>query len=205
MKKTKKVIIAAIIALGFSTGAYAQPQLNLGGSFLKGTGDNDASLWGGSAGLKFLIGDRVALGGAIGFYPKKNKEYSIGGTTATYSNSLTTVAGTFDFLLGMKESKVQPYIGADAGVSISTVRFNVGSGSSSLEQKNNATYALLAPKIGINLGLTESMGIFGQAKYNLTFGNEKGDSFDGGGEGISSDPVAKFFTIDAGIYFRFGK
>ena len=204
MKKTRK-IVAAIIALGFTTAAYAQPQLNLGGSFLKGTGDNDASLWGGSAGLKFLIGDRVAIGGAIGFYPKKNKEYSIGGTTATYSNSLTTIAGTFDFLLGANDSKIQPYIGADAGASISSVRFKVGSGSGSIEQKNNATYALLAPKIGINLGLSESMGIFGQARYNLTFGNEKGDSFDGGGEGISSDPVAKFFTIDAGIYFRFGK
>ena len=202
MKNVLKLTSFLLILLGATFQSKAQTQINLGGSYLKGTGNNDASLWGGGAGVKFFLGDHVALGGALGFYPKKSKDISVGGVNANYSNSLTTVAATFDYLFASKEAMVQPYIGADLGASISTVKYSLSSSGSNSSQKNNKTYALLAPKLGINLGISQAFGLFGQAKYNFTFGDEDGGSIGGNSSGISSDPVAKFFTFDLGIYFR---
>ena len=203
--KLTKILLTSALALGISSAANSQAQINLGGSYLKGTSDNDAALWGGGVGLKFFLGDKFAVGGNVGFYPKKTGSVSNDIYDITYSNNLTTIAGSIEYLFTDKKSVIQPYLGADAGVSLSTINYTYSDGNSSeIRNKNNGSYFLVGPKLGVNIGLGQAFGIFGQAKYNLTFGDGGSKSINWGNAGaaISEKPVDKFFTFDAGIYIR---
>ena len=145
------------------------------------------------------------MGGNVGFYPKKTGSVSNDIYDITYSNNLTTIAGSIEYLFTDKKSVIQPYLGADAGVSLSTINYTYSDGNSSeIRNKNNGSYFLVGPKLGVNIGLGQAFGIFGQAKYNLTFGDGGSKSINWGNAGaaISEKPVDKFFTFDAGIYIR---
>jgi hypothetical protein len=202
MQIGKKVLAAAAGVL-LVTAGMAQVQLNASASYLKGTGDNKASLWGGGLGAKFFLGDNVALGGALHTYPKKT--YAVKTSTANYTEAdlITNLGASVDFLLSKKSAPVQPYIGTDAGVSFNnhTVTY-INETTQAVENKNSKTYFLLSPKAGVNIGLGQSFGIFGQAQYNFTFGNGETVSIDDVPNPFTTTPVTQFLSFDAGIYFR---
>ncbi len=196
----KKVSILLLTTL-LSYGAFSQFQLGANGAYLKGTGDNDRSLWGGGLTGKFFIGDNIALGAGFRVFPKVEKSTEpISGSTVTTSDNLSQVFGSLDIFLSAKTKAVQPYIGVDAGISNTNRTILIGgSGSGAGSFENKETFFYLAPKVGINIGLGQAVGIFGQASYGLTFGNgEDLDTF----PNYDSKPVDKFFVFDAGLYVR---
>ncbi|MEJ0103652.1 MAG: hypothetical protein WDO19_14345 [Bacteroidota bacterium] len=72
-------------------------------------------------------------------------------------------------MLTPRTSVVQPYLGADAGLSFNNQTVTYSSNTTqSAENKNNKTFFLLAPKAGVIIGLGQAFGIFAQAKYNFT-------------------------------------
>jgi hypothetical protein len=179
-------------------------QLSASGSYLQGVGDNDAGLWGGGLGIKGFLGQNLALGARLSSYPEKTSAKVTGdGSDYTESDLITNAVATIDLILGKKASALQPYIGTDLGASFNnhTVTYT-NAGAQFIENKNEKTYFLLSPKAGVNFGIGQAFGIFGQAQYNVTFGNGKTISIDDVPNPFTSEAVSKFFTFDAGIYFR---
>ena len=204
MKKIFATSLTAI-ALFMVNQANAQLQVGAQGSYLKGTGDNKASLWGGGVHAKVYVGPFLAFGGVVRSYPKHTSKQTIGNTTVTTGDFLTNISGSADIILGSKKSLIQPFIGADAGVSISNQTVTTTNASQqNVENKNGQTFFLLSPKAGINLGLLPAFGVFATAQYNLTFGNgnQKDVSVNNAPNPFKSTPVDKYFTFDIGVYFR---
>lgn len=207
--KTKQFLLTVALGLGLAGVANAQLQFSASGSYLKGTGDNKSSLWGGGITGKAFLGNMVALGGTLHSYPKQNSKITGSGPSGTYTYTsadlVTNVGAALDVLLMPKTSLVQPYIGTDAGVSFNnqTVTYTDNS-QQVVSNKNNKSFFLLSPKVGLNVGLGQSFGIFGQAQYNFAFGNGDPKSINIGEvpNPITTEPVSKYFTFDAGVYVR---
>lgn len=200
MKKFSVLPVLAVALLATNVGA--QVQIGAQGSYLKGTGNNTSSLYGGGVHAKFYLGQHLGFGGAVRAYPKNTKSQTINGTTYTSGDYLTNVSGSLDILLGKKDDLVQPFIGTDAGVSFNNHTVTVSNGSNQTAFNNNQSFFLLSPKVGLNLGLLPSFGVFGQAMYNLTFGDGKNLNSTTLPNSLNTKPVDKYFTFDVGIYFR---
>lgn len=201
----RQVLITSAIALCFTTAGLAQSgQISFAGSYLKGTENNKAGLWGGGITLKGFLGNNAALGASVSSYPKKTSSATVGNFKYNYADIVTNASASLDLLLSPKTAAVQPYIGTDAGISFNsqTVSYT-NSNNAFIENKNKASYFLLAPKIGMNIGLSKAFGIFGQAQYNFNFGDGNSVSYNEAPVQFNSEPVTKYLTFDAGIYFRF--
>ena len=199
-----KFLVITSVGLFTALAASAQLQLSASGSYLQGVGDNDAGLWGGGIGMKGFIGQNFALGARLSSYPKKTSaKVTNDGSDYNESDLVTNAVATVDLLLGKKTTPVQPYIGVDLGASFNnhTITYT-NAGAQFIENKNENTYFLLSPKAGLNFGIGQAFGVFGQAQYNVTFGNGKTISIDDVPNPFTSEAVSKFFTFDAGIYFR---
>lgn len=203
MKKIKQILVA-VTALFMVQAANAQFQLGANASYLKGTGDNNASLWGGGVNAKFFIGNRVALGGGFRTFPKTKDATLINGTTQTSTtDALSQIYGSLDFQIAKKQSALQPYIGVDAGASISSRTIKITNGSTTvIDQKNQSTFFYLAPKAGLNIAISPAFGLYGQALYGLTFGDGESINIGQVPNPIETKPVDKFFIFDFGIYLR---
>ncbi|MES2647578.1 MAG: hypothetical protein V4717_11920 [Bacteroidota bacterium] len=199
-----KFLIVTAFGLFAVVSASAQLQVSASGSYLKGVGDNDAGLWGGGLGLKGFLGENLALGARLSSYPKKTSSKTTrDGSNYTESDLITNAVATVDLLLGKKTTAIQPYIGADIGANFNnhTITYT-NAGAQFIKNENKKTYFLLAPKAGVNIGIGQAFGIFGQAQYNVTFGDGRTISINDVPNPFTSEAVSKFFTFDAGIYFR---
>jgi hypothetical protein len=200
----RPVMMTAALVVSFATANFAQTgQFSAAASYLKGTGDNTSDFWGGGIAGKGFIGDNFALGATIHSYPKRKFSAEVNGFKYTNTDLLTNAAATFDILLNKKTSMVQPYIGTDAGVSFNNRTVTYTSANSQIiENKNKKTFFLLSPKAGINIGLGQAFGVFGQVQYNFTFGDGKSVSISDAPNPFTTKAVTEFLTLDAGIYFR---
>jgi hypothetical protein len=199
--KTTQFKLMLTLATVASTSASAQLQLGPHASFLKGTGDNAVGTWGGGLHAKFFLGKHLALGAGVRALPEKRESTSVGNTAFKTTDALAQYYGSIDFLLGAKRNAVQPYIGADAGVSSNKRVITSTTGTSTSTTVNNKqSFFYLAPKAGLNIALGQAFGLFGQASYGLTFGNGEPGSVTI--PGFESKPVDKFFVFDMGIYLR---
>lgn len=200
----KKIYALALTAFTLIVGNQANAQVQIGaqGSYLKGTGDNNASLWGGGVHAKFYLGQHLAFGGVVRVYPKNTTAETINGTTYTSGDYLTNVSGSVDILLNKKDDLIQYFIGADAGVSFNNHTVTYSNNGTQYALNNNKNYFLVSPKVGANIGLLPSFGIFGQAMYNLTFGDGKNLNNSTLPNSFDTKPVDKYFTFDVGVYFR---
>jgi hypothetical protein len=201
---SKKILMMAVAGLLATMTVKAQvAQFNVSGSYLKGVDDNKASLWGGGIGAKGFLGEKFALGVGFHTYPKKTYSGKINGYDYTKSDLLNNLVGTIDFFLSDRTSPVQPYIGVDAGANFNSHAVTyTNSTSQYIENTNKKTYFLLAPKAGLNFGLGQAFGLFAQAQYNVTFGDGHAVAIDDVPNPFTENAVSKFFTIDAGLYFR---
>lgn len=198
----KNLFLTAMIAFLAGMHANAQIQIGVQGSYLKGTGDNKSSLWGGGAHAKFYLGQHLAFGGVVRVYPKNTSSEMFNGTTYTSGDYITNVSGSVDILLSKKEELIQPFIGADAGASFNNHTVTYTNNNQQIAVNNNKTFFLLSPKAGVNVGLLPSFGIFGQAQYNVTFGDGENLNSTTFPSSFDTKPVDKYFTFDVGLYFR---
>lgn len=178
-------------------------QFSASGSYLKGVGDNKTELWGGGLAAKGFIGPNFALGIAAHTYPKRTTSGRVNGYDFQNSNNLTNLAATVDYYLSKRTSPVQPYLGVDLGANFNnhTISYT-NSNTQVIENSNKKTFFLLAPKIGLNIGLGQAFGVFGQVQYNLTYGNGKTIAINDVPNPFDDAAVSKFVTVDAGVYFR---
>jgi hypothetical protein len=204
----KKVLFTMMGVAAFALTSKAQIELAAQGSYLAGTGSNsNVKLWGGGVHAKFFLGKNLAIGAIIRAYPKTSAQNTVGAVSYTISNVVTNYAATLDYSLSKNDNAIQPYIGVDAGINAGNqiVKYNNSSTTAqSIENTNKQSHFLLAPKVGLNIGLGKTFGIFGQAQYNFAFGDNASNttSVSGIPNPITTTPVSKFFTLDAGIYVR---
>lgn len=202
----KKTLCAFLLLLFVSLGASAQ--LIIGGQASYMSGDH-AKQWGGGAQLKFLLGDRLAIGVIARSYPKnlKSENATIGGesVTVTSGNTVTPVAGMLEYYFG-KESAINPYLGTDAGLYFNR-NFTVINSSNTdiVNQDHKKTYFGVAPKGGLMIKAGGLFAIFGQAQYHFLFGSGDPDNITVPGfNGASweTKPADKFWTFDVGLLLR---
>lgn len=203
MNKIKQILIA-VAAIFMVQTASAQVQIGGNASYLKGTGDNDANLWGGGIHAKFFIGNRLALGGGFRTFPTTKEDVSQNGSSKVRTtDALSQIYSSLDFLTSKKQSAIQPFVGVDAGVSISNRTILITSGSNTvIDQKNKSTFFYLAPKAGLNIAVSPAFGLFGQASYGLTFGDGETVNIGQLPNPVETKPVDKFFIFDVGVYLR---
>jgi hypothetical protein len=201
MKKVFAMMIAGSFAAAAVTAQVAQ--FSASGSYLKGVDNNKASLWGGGVSAKGFLGKSFALGVAFNTYPKTNYSTTINTYKYTSADLISNLRLTTDFFLTQRTSPVQPYIGVDLGANFNNHTITYANNSEQyINNTNKKTYFLLSPKAGLNFGLGQSVGLFAQAQYNVTFGNGKSVSVSDAPNPFTDNAVSKFFTVDAGVYFR---
>lgn len=202
-------MLSATLILTFAAGvSYSQVQIGLHGSRLEGT---NVSQWGFGGNVKFLIADKFAIGVAARAYPNKDMKtvnFSSGGNNykMVKGNTIVPVTASLDYYFG--KAPIRPYLGVDAGayfrkqiVAISNAEGN----SSAYNTTDKGTFFGAAPRAGLNIELGP-VGIFGQAGYNFLFGSGSKDNLTipGFNSDIDTKPVDKFWTFDAGIFFKIG-
>jgi hypothetical protein len=196
MKKS----ILIFLFVGIVTSGFSQLQIGGNASYLKGAGDNNSTLWGGGIHAKIFFGNRIAFGAGYRAFPK-SKNSITGLSSITTSDNVAQFYGSFDLLIFTKKRIFQPYIGVDAGVSSSTRSTSLTPQNTAIiTNDNNQKFFYLAPKLGLNLGISNAFGLFAQATYGLTFGS--GDPGSITIPNVETKPVDKFISFDLGLYFR---
>lgn len=189
----------------FALTSKAQVQLGVQGSYLSQIGGGNARLYGGGAHAKFFLGKNLALGAVVNAYPKTSDKMSSGTTSYTVSNVVTNLAASIDYLLSKNNSAIQPYIGVDAGINAGNqIVTYKNANSQSVDNSSKESHFLLAPKVGVNVGLGQTFGLFGQVQYNSTFGNAGTRTITASGvpNPITTKPLNNAWVLQAGIFFR---
>lgn len=202
--KKMSLFFSVFMSLAF----FAHAQVILGGSASLLSNDGN-SQWGGGVQLKFMIAERLAIGGTVRAYPKNFAEenVNIGGTPSTVrsGNAVVPVAGMIEYYLG-KNNNFQPYLGTDAGLYFNKNFTEISSGNTTVvNQETSKSYFGIAPKGGLQIKLGGLFAIFGQAQYHFLFGSGDPDKITVpgfGGASIETKPSDKFWTFDAGILLR---
>lgn len=198
-----------VFLLAFSS--KAQFQMGTQASYLKGHGKNDnpSSLTGVTVFVRYALTDRFVVGSVAHVYSPRKSHYSDGTVSYTAIDDVTNVSSSFDILLASKNSFIQPYIGADAGVSLSNHQVEY---TNDMKQatKNmiRQTYILFSPKVGLNMAIAGSFGMFTQLQYNYSPGNGGRTKINvaNGKESyeLTTEPISKYFNFDGGLYYELG-
>jgi opacity protein-like surface antigen len=166
----KKIFLLFAFAAIFSVKAQAQVQLGLhaGVGIPMGTfGDASKLGIGGGGNFKYLLSDNFALGANVSYYTFGGKDLGIPGFEVPSLN-LIPIHANAEYYFG--DGSTKPFIGADLGVTMSSVSGIDGSGETNLS---------FAPILGIKFGLGDSVDLFGNAKYNVVTGDGESQSYVG--------------------------
>lgn len=207
----KKLFYLVVSMSVFSITASAQFQAGAQVSYLTGHGKNDnhASLTGATVFGSYAIAGNMSIGSVIHVYGPKKSKYVSNGVSYYATDNVTNISGTYDVMLGTPGSIVQPYIGIDMGISSSSHKVEYTNNLNKTQKFNlKQTYVMLSPKIGVNIPLGPSLGLFSQAQYNFSPG-------DGGTTtvyvknaksiaGFTTEPISKYINIDTGVYMLLG-
>lgn len=161
---------------------------------------NSDALHGGGANVKyFVIKDRLALGGGIQYYGRTSAGTFFGADyeLSTYVLPIHTLA---EYYFSKSDNMLRPYLGADIGVYM----FGVSGAINGAEfEPDPDLYFGLAPKIGIQLNISQQLGAFGELGYNIVF-NKEDQSGGGLPDNADFENVAtEFFALHLGIALRF--
>lgn len=173
--------------------ASAQPSIALHGSYgFSDQGDISNGLWGGGAQLRFFLGPHFAIG-ATGKLFTEDLEISPSTASVETSSSIIPVSGLLEYYF--TEKGIRPYLGTEAGVYFLKLK------SGNLEA--TASNFGVAPKIGLQIPLGKTFGIFAEGAYNIVFGNENSIRVSNAGN-VDFNNSSKFFTLQAGIIIGLG-
>lgn len=185
----KKIFLLFAFAAIFSVKAQAQVQLGLhaGVGIPMGTfGDTQKLGIGGGGNFKYLLSDNFALGAGVSYYTFAGKSIDLFFVKLEGpSTTLIPIQANAEYYFG--DGSVKPFIGADLGVTISSVSGNdLLSGFPTPTPTPTPTTATVtttnfsfAPILGIKFGLGDSVDLFGNAKYNVITGELASTSYVG--------------------------
>jgi outer membrane protein W len=150
MKKLIQLAFAATLIFAAQS-SFAQVSVSAGTGMFKGE-DADGQI-GLQMAFNYNVSDKIRIGANLGSYSKSETS---GGEKFSYRSMPVALSGEYSF----STEKVSPYVGLDLGI------FRVGySGGGSTEWFDS--WLNLAPKAGLNVGLSDSFGLNVHAKYHL--------------------------------------
>jgi hypothetical protein len=205
--KTTFLQVMAICAISLS--ANAQIQMGTQVSYLTGHGKNDNhnTLVGATIIGKISLTDNIGVGSVIHIYSPKKTLYSDGKISYSATDNVTNISATSDLKLGAPGSPIQPFVGIDMGISTSNHDIEyVNAMKQTQKHAIKQMFVMVSPKLGVNVALGESFGLFSQVQYNYSPG-------DGGKTTINlyngknvyaltTEPISKYINVDAGIYMQ---
>lgn len=199
----KKIILLTALSVALCLGTQAQLILGAHGSYLTGTQSELNNQWGGGLQVKGKVGNRLAVGGTVRSYFKNLSETPVSGGTIRQGNNVTNLSGMLEYYFG---KKVQPYIGADAGLYFTSYFIQGNSGSTgAIDIQDKNTYFGAAPKFGIQFNIG-AISPFVQGQYHFLFGGGDEVTIPGiGGTPIDAQTMDKFWTLDFGLLFQIGR
>lgn len=169
----------------------AQVQFNAVTSIIKGAGyyDNHALLIGAGLSMRYMLAEKLFIGGSIRAYH---------GATTTYESynamdKAFNYNGIVDYVF-RKRYKVQPYLGIGVGVSRTSHMVNY------MKVFNNFT--MFSARGGTHIAIGKSTGFFAQVEYNYTGGDGSPTPLDGIRNLVATEPVSKYIAIDCGLFMR---
>lgn len=221
MKKLAK--FSAIVALFLFSGLAANAQIKVGvnGGVQIPTGDlGDGAKTGFGGGLsgKYMLNPNMGVGLNLGYYSYGGKEVtaaaegSEGVTSTSVDNassktdiSIIPITANYTYYFG--EGSLKPYVGVDLGAAIMKMKNDAyGIDSSS-------TKFMFAPVVGVEYGLTESLALELNVKYNFIVNGIETQSIDMNVDPITSEysesvstskKMATSLGINLGLVYSFG-
>lgn len=199
-----RLMIVLFIGLMFGT-ATTQAQNNLGLSIYGGSAiptdddvDNDDVFHGGGVNLRyFMDSGHVAIGAGVRYYGKRWENETF---DASVTANVVPVVGMVEYYFADSKAPARPYIGAEVGV------YNFSATTEVIGFENTtepSSHFGVAPKAGVEIGIGEQLGIFGELGYNIVFDKEDNDE-GGSPENADFDDVAtKFVNAHLGVALRF--
>ncbi|MEO6000266.1 MAG: hypothetical protein ABIN89_25740 [Chitinophagaceae bacterium] len=205
----KTFILQVMAICAISLTANAQLQMGTQVSSLTGHGNNDnhTTLVGAVVLAKVALIGNISIGSAIHIYSPKKTKYSNGKVSYSATDKVTSIAATTDMMLGAKGSPFQPYVGMDMGISTSNHDIEyVNAIKKTQKYAIKEMFVMVSPKIGVNIALGSSFGIFSQVQYNYSPGDGGKTTinlYDGkNAYALTTEPISKYINIDAGIYMQ---
>ena len=181
----KTIFLLFAFTVIFSVEAQAQNQLGLHtgiglpvSSFIRIPYSSGIGVGGN---LKYLLNNNFSLGASVSYYTLGAKSlYKNAGLGAM---KLVPIHANAEYYFG--DGNTQPFIGADLGVTVSSISSIDGSFVSSF------TDFSFAPIVGVKFGLSDGVDLFGNAKYNVITDSDGGGSL-------------KYVGINLGLLFNLG-
>lgn len=173
--------------------ASAQPSISLHGSYgFSDQADISNGLYGGGAQLRFFLGPRVAVGATAKVF---TEDLEITPSTASVetSSSIIPISGLIEYYF--TDKGIRPYLGTEAGVYFMKLK--------SGDLKATASNFGIAPKLGVQIPLGKTFGVFAEGAYNIVFGNDNTLNV-GNANNVDFNNSSKFFTLQAGIIIGLG-
>lgn len=191
--------------------SIAQFEMGAQMSYLQGHGKNDNhhSLMGATVYGKYFITDNISVGSVVHAYKPTKSNYQSGNVHYAATDEVTNISTSFEIVVGKISNMVETYVGADLGVSLSNHNVEyVNDVRSTSKYMIKQSYVMLSPKVGINIPLGSSFGVYSQVQYNYSPGNGgpvniKLNNVKSSTE-ITTEPISKYFNVDTGVYLKLG-
>lgn len=192
--KKKLLILPLFIAAMFLFNLSAKAQFALGihGSYFVPDAKGADGVFGGGIHGKIFASPQFALGVGLKVVGEENK-----GTGYKVTNSIVPVTAMAEYYFS--DSGIRPYIGAEAGVYFSSLKYEItGFGEQTFKQNNFGA----GPKLGLAIPIG-NLGIFAEGSYTFIFDNKDNSANTSAGN-IDFKSSSKFFMVNAGITVGFG-
>ena len=181
----RRLICGAILGALFLTLRADTPMardlfVSVTAGFTKTTGDVDDN----------LVGNGLVLGGILYVGMTPQAFLSVGAHVSLFggqdalgvpftesARSFTIEAGGLYYFVDRREKQFRPFVKAQVGVGIVSWSFSLVGESVSLVGEDSNHFFFFAPEAGLEIGLTERMGLIGGARFLLTsYGNETAEN-----------------------------
>ena len=149
MKKLIQLAFAATLIFAAQS-SFAQVSVSAGTGMFKGE-DADGQI-GLQMAVNYNVSDKIRIGASLGYY---SKSYTDGGDKLSVLSMPLALSGEYSF----STEKVSPYVGLEFGILRPGFK---GDGTTVWGD----SWLNVAPKAGLNIGLSDSFGLNVHAKYH---------------------------------------
>lgn len=189
---TRIALVAGLFSSLLSLSAHAQIQVGVGANFTNASSlenfNTEKNVWGGGITLRYFVTPHVAVG-ANARYFAKSTAMTFGPYSGTAKANLLDIAPQLEYFI--LTGSIRPYVGVEGGYY--KINASYEGQPQNINRAESAVYA--APKAGIQVMLTPSIGLDVYGAYHYAFPKETATLVKKGGSPI----------LGAGLVFELGR
>jgi len=170
------------------------------------TSNTASTIPGGNIEGSYKFADKIEVGISVSIFPEKksNKQFA-GGLNVNYADAVNAVNAVFSYPLKTSNSKLLPFIGADAGVNFAKQKISfVDNSQGQFYFSKTSTNIMISPKAGISYMVGKNSQLLLKVQYhqNLNETEKRVIGVSSQGEAIELNPIQHYLTIGLGVAFR---